>query len=243
MIAAAQHDRGEGPAVRRHLGRRAEQPEQIGCVDHPEHAQHERQRAPAGNRLDGRGRRALGRPLADAPGHHGGGPHAEPDRDGEDERQQRIGQSQNGDRLRAEAADEVDVDDREHRLHPHFEDHRDGQQQHGATEAAAGVVTRRGAHGIAHVTPESRVAHRQRAPTVGNDIRERHQSTTRDTGDHERNAAAPSATETRSRTKKEADQRHRAEGKDRTNGGAVVKERGLSAHARCDVAGKHRLTS
>ena len=77
--------------------------------------------------------------LAHAAGDGGGRAHAEPHRHGVDERHHRLGQADRGDRVGAEARDEEDVDDREHRLEHELEDHRDREQHDRAIDRALGV--------------------------------------------------------------------------------------------------------
>ena len=84
--------------------------------------------------LHGGDGRALGILLADAPGHRGRGANRDADRHRVDGRHQRLGEADRSHRVRAEAPDEEDVHDREHRLHHHLEHHRHGEQDHRAPD-------------------------------------------------------------------------------------------------------------
>ena len=98
---------------------------------------------------------AVGIFFADAARDHGGGGEAEAKADGEDQAQQRFGEADGGDGVGAETADPEDVDDGEQRFQHHFEDHRNGQQQDGAVEAARGEVLVRAAERFADGTPKA----------------------------------------------------------------------------------------
>jgi hypothetical protein len=96
--------------------------------------------------------------FADAPGHHGGGRHADSHSDGKDGRQHRLRESHCGHGVVAEMRDPEDIDDREQRLHHHLEHHGDRQQQDCARDWAFGEVLPRAVHGFAHRCPETRGA-------------------------------------------------------------------------------------
>ena len=88
-----------------------------------------------------------------------------------DDRHQRLGDADGGDRVGAEAADEEDVHHREHRLHEHLEHHRHREQHDGAADRRLGVVLVRAADGFAEGGPERWVygvkAHVSWQPAVG----------------------------------------------------------------------------
>ena len=94
---------------------------------------------PERDRLDRGDRGALRILLAHAARDGGGRAHAEAHRDRVDHGHHRLGQADRGDRVRADARDEEDVDDREHRLEHELEHHRDRQQHDRAIDRAVGV--------------------------------------------------------------------------------------------------------
>ncbi len=73
---------------------------------------------------------------------------------GVDDRHQRLGDADGGDRVGAEPADEEDVHHQEHRLHQHLEHHRHGEQHDGAPDRRFGVVLVGPADGFAERGPD-----------------------------------------------------------------------------------------
>ena len=95
--------------------------------------------------------------LADAPRHRGGGADRQADGQRVDDRHQRFGDADGGDRVGAEPADEEDVHHGEHRLHQHLEHHRHGEQHDGAADRRLGVVLVRAADRFLERRPEGRI--------------------------------------------------------------------------------------
>jgi hypothetical protein len=114
---------------------------------------------PVADRLH-RGTRGTFRvPLADAARHRGRDADAEPHRDGVDQSDERLGESDGGNRLGTQARHVEDVGHREHRLHHHLEHHRDGQQHHRPADRAFGVVLLGAADRFAEIGPEGQGRH------------------------------------------------------------------------------------
>ena len=107
------------------------------------HADDGRQHETDEQGLSGKLCRAFRVLLADPPCHERGDGHAETDRDGVQQRHDGFGHTQRRNRVGAEARDEKDVDDREHRLHQHLEHHRDREQDDRALIGSAGEILRR----------------------------------------------------------------------------------------------------
>jgi hypothetical protein len=93
--------------------------------------------------------------FADAAGDHGGGGEAQAEANGEDQAEERFGESNGGDRIRAETADPEDVDDGEERFQDHLEDHGNGQEKDGAIKAARREILMRAAEGFADRAPKT----------------------------------------------------------------------------------------
>ena len=89
--------------------------------------------------------------AATDPARHHGRDDAQPHR--EDQRQHRLGQRHPRHRLVPELGDEVDVDDREERLHHHLQHHRHGEENDRAPDRAAGRVAPGATHGVHQDVP------------------------------------------------------------------------------------------
>ena len=125
---------GEAPLVRAH------EPEDLRREEEPgQHDGHRRQRGDT-QRLRGRFGRALAVLLADTARHHGRHPHGEPDGNGIDQRDQRLGEPHRGHGRGAQAGDEEHVHHGEDALHECLQHHGHAQQEDGAVEAAGGEV-------------------------------------------------------------------------------------------------------
>ena len=92
--------------------------------------------------------------FADAAGDHGGGGKAKAEADGHDEAEQRFGEADGGDGVRAETADPENVDDCEERLQHHFQNHGNGEEENRAIEIAGGEVLVRSAERFADGAPQ-----------------------------------------------------------------------------------------
>ncbi len=142
-------------AGRHHAFVGAHHPEQIRREQDAGDADDRADREAHDDRLHGSPGRAVGVAFADAP--RDGRRRADREADGDrvDDRHQRFGDADGGDRVgEAETADEEDVRHGEHRLHQHLEHHRDRQQEHRAADGHPGEVGGRSANGFAERRPE-----------------------------------------------------------------------------------------
>ena len=92
--------------------------------------------------------------LTSSSGHQRGGPHAETDRQGKDQRQERLGESDGGHGVGSQSRDKEDVADGEHRLHDHLQHHGNGQQNDGATQAPFREILLGALDGLSEGLPE-----------------------------------------------------------------------------------------
>ena len=93
--------------------------------------------------------------LADAARHHRGGGQGNAEADGEDQSENRLGQSDGGDGIGAEPPDPEGIDHGKERFEHHLQHHGDGEQQDRAIQAAGGEVLMRTAQGFADRRPET----------------------------------------------------------------------------------------
>src|SRR5882672_10985043 len=92
--------------------------------------------------------------FADSASDHGGCGKAKPEADGHDEAEERFGEADGGDGVRAETADPENVDDGKERLQHHFQNHGNGEKQNRAIEIASSEVLMRAAQGFAYGAPQ-----------------------------------------------------------------------------------------
>ncbi len=93
--------------------------------------------------------------LADTAGDERRRSDAETERGGVEEGQHRFREADRRDGVRAEAADEVHVDDGEDTFESHLEDHRYGEEQDGPCDRAFRVVLPGSVQCFAHRGPEA----------------------------------------------------------------------------------------
>jgi len=92
--------------------------------------------------------------FADSASDNGGGGETEAEADGHDEAEQRFGEADGGDGVRAEAADPENIDDGEERFQHHLQDHGNGEEENRAIEIAGGEVLMRPTDGFADGAPQ-----------------------------------------------------------------------------------------
>ena len=81
--------------------------------------------------------------FADAPGHGGGGGNAQAHRHRVEQREQRFGEADGGDGVRAQMRDPENVDHGEERFHHHLEHHGNGEQSDRARDGTFGEIAMR----------------------------------------------------------------------------------------------------
>jgi len=152
--AAAESDAGVAGADGNDLRGSTHQAKQIRGVEETRNADKGGDRDSYDDGLHACNSRASGIFFADPASDHGGGGKAQAEADGHNEAEERFGEADGGDGVRAKTADPEDVDDGEKGFQHHFEDHGNGQQENGAIEIARSEILVRATKGFADGTPE-----------------------------------------------------------------------------------------
>jgi len=155
--AAAEGDAGIAGANGNDLRGGTHQAKQVRPIKKARNADDGRDRESNGDGLNAGNGRAGWIFFADAAGDHSRGRKAKAEANGHDEAEQRFGEANGSDGVRAKAADPENVDDGEKGFQNHFHNHGNGEEENRAIEIASCEVLVRATKGFAHGAPERRL--------------------------------------------------------------------------------------
>src|SRR5947207_2132396 len=146
--ATAEGDAGVGGADGNDLPGSTHQAKQVRGVEQTRNADKGGNRDSYNHGLDPGNGCADGILFTDAASDHGRGGKAQAEADGHDEAEERFGEADGGDGVRAQTAYPENVDDGEEGFPHHLENHENGKQENGAIEIASGKVLVRVTKGV-----------------------------------------------------------------------------------------------